>query len=340
VIKVITFENALDMASSNKKLHILLGNGFSRACRNNIFAYDALFNRANFNNLSPYIRNAFTALSTIDFEIVMRGLRQAATIILLYQEDNHQLANQLRIDADSLKEVLVSAIADSHPEMPSDIDNQSYAACKKFLNHFQRIFTLNYDLLLYWTLMQTEIKPNIPCDDGFRKPDDGEAGYVTWEPENTYNQNIYYLHGALHIFDAGTKIQKYTWVNTGIRLIEQIRSALQSNIYPLFVAEGESRQKLERIRHSDFLSKAQRSLLNISGSMFIYGHSLADNDSHIFRLLLKSKIQQIFISIYGDPHDPSNKQVITRANSLAHQGLSKKPLTIEFYDASSAHVWG
>src|SRR2546423_14725483 len=131
---------------------------------------------------------------------------------------------------------------------PRDISAESYAACKTFLAHFNRIYTLNYDLLLYWAFMQDEIEPSLSCDDGFRTPDDGPADYVTWEPDNAYDQQkIYYMHGALHIFDAGAEIQKYTWRNTGIRLVEQIRNALQRNLYPLFVAEGESLQKLARI---------------------------------------------------------------------------------------------
>ena len=68
------------------------------------------------------------------------------------------------------------------------------------------------------------MEPDSPCDDGFRKPED-DAPYVTWEPENTYKQNVYYAHGGLHLFDAGAVLQKYTWSNTGIPLIKQIRAA-------------------------------------------------------------------------------------------------------------------
>ena len=32
---------------------------------------------------------------------------------------------------------------------------------------------------------------------------------MTWEP-GRHAQNIHYLHGALHIFDAQTEVQKYT----------------------------------------------------------------------------------------------------------------------------------
>ena len=65
----------------------------------------------------------------------------------------------------------------------------------------------------------------------------------------TDRQNIFYLHGALHVFDAENELKKYTWVRTGIRLIEQIRAALQANLYPLIVAEGQSQEKMARILH-------------------------------------------------------------------------------------------
>ncbi len=338
--ELLTFEQALAGVAGDKQPHVLLGNGFSRACRDDIFAYEALFDRANFEDLSPHARNAFDRLQTTDFEVVMRALRQAATLIELYQSENQALADQLKADADGLREVLVSAIAGSHPELPADIEPEAYMACKEFLARFNRIFTVSYDLLLYWALMQSEIEPNVRCDDGFRKPENVNAEYVTWEPENTYEQNVYYLHGALHIFDAGVEIQKYTWINTGIRLIEQVRSALQQNLYPLFVAEGKSARKLERIRHSDFLSKAQRSMLNIGGTLFTYGHSLAENDSHILRLIVKSKVKQLFVGIYENPESVANQETIRRAEELAHQRPASKPLEVQFYDAGSAQVWG
>jgi hypothetical protein len=115
--------------------------------------------------------------------------------------------------------------------------------------------TLNYDLLLYWAQMHNEEGNEPSSDDGFRKPeDDYDAAYVTWESGNSHKQNTWFLHGALHLFDAGTEIQKYTWVNTGLRLIDQIRDALKRDYFPTFVAEGTSNEKLIRIRHNDYLA--------------------------------------------------------------------------------------
>jgi len=330
----------LKKVEDGKKPHVLLGNGFSRACKDDIFAYSALFERADFKRISIFGKKAFGVLKTTDFEIVMDALRQATKLIRLYSPKNKKLSKRLNKDAKGLKEVLVDAIAGSHPSFPADIPTEAYRFCKKFLNRFNRIYTLNYDLLLYWTAMQDEVQPPIKCDDGFRTPDDKTAEYVTWEPENTYQQNIYYLHGGLHIFDAGHEIQKYTWVRTGVRLMDQIRSALDNELYPLFVAEGSSSQKLEKIRHSDYLSKAYRSFSAIKDPLFIYGHSLADNDKHFLRLIEKGKVSQVFVGLHGNPNKESNMKIILRARSLSTQRGKYNPLSVEFFDSKTAKAWG
>ena len=70
-------------------------------------------------------------------------------------------------DAEGLREVLVQAIAQNHPEFPAAIADDQYRGCRVFLANFANIYTLNYDLLLYWALMHDELPPAVPCDDGF-----------------------------------------------------------------------------------------------------------------------------------------------------------------------------
>lgn len=323
-----------------KKAHLLLGNGFSRACRDDIFSYDSLFERADFASLSREARAAFDALNTTDFEVVMSSMRRASALIRAYRGASDELAVQFTRDSDGLREVLVQAISGSHPAFPAEIESGRYAACKEFLAHFRNIYTLNYDLLLYWANMQNEVAPPLVCDDGFRTPPSGKAGYVTWEIENTDKQNVFYLHGALHLFDAGAELQKYTWVNTGERLIEQIRHALSENKYPLFVAEGSSRSKLERIRHSDYLSRGLRSFAHISGDLVVFGHSFADNDDHVLRLIFRQKTGRLYVGLFGDPESPANKRIVRKAMDFGAQRSTSRPLEVQFYDAATARVWG
>ena len=337
---LLSFEAALARVRDGRAPHLLLGNGFSRACRDDIFAYTALFDRADFNRLSPLARQSFDVLGTTDFEVVMRALRNAARLMTLYAPAHPKVASRLQEDADGLREVLVRAIAENHPAWPGEIDLARYAACRRFLARFDNVYTLNYDLLLYWAVMHSEIAPHVRSDDGFRTPEEGEQEYVTWEP-GRHAQNIYYLHGALHIFDAGTEVQKYTWTNTGIRLIDQIRAALNNGLYPIFVAEGESRQKFERIRHSDFLSKAYRSFQEIGNALFVFGHAMAPNDDHIIRLIGRGKVKQLFVGIYGDEQDEGNQRIRRKVETLQGMRPARRPaLEVGYFAAQDAHVWG
>ena len=103
--KVITFNRALKLTKEANKRHVLLGNGFSIACRADIFQYGKLFDRADFKGLGATARAAFKALKTTDFEIVMRALRHAAELATVYAKKNPDLATRMLRDADGLREV-------------------------------------------------------------------------------------------------------------------------------------------------------------------------------------------------------------------------------------------
>lgn len=78
---MMTFQQALKDSVQFNTRHALLGNGFSIACRPDIFLYGKLYERADFSSLSPYTKNAFEALSTQDFERVIKALRDTKEII-------------------------------------------------------------------------------------------------------------------------------------------------------------------------------------------------------------------------------------------------------------------
>jgi hypothetical protein len=336
---VISFADALAAVRENATRQLLLGNGFSRALRDDIFCYNRLLEQADFADLSPAGRLSFERLGTADFEVVMRALRVASMLVALYVPDNPDLAARISRDADGLREVLVATIAHNHPDRPDDIVPEAYSHCRRFLANFNAVYTLNYDLLFYWAIMQVELEPRLNFDDGFRMPEGGEAEYVTWEVEKAGTQSVFYLHGGLHIIDAGTEIRKLTWANTGVALIDQIREALLSDRYPLFVAEGDSAQKLARIKHSSILSHAYQSFSQISGALFVYGHSMSQNDEHIVRLIERNQGSQLFVGLHGDPASEGNQRIIQRAEGIAQARPPDRSLDLRFFSADSAHVW-
>ena len=104
----------------------------------------------------------FGALDTQDFEIVVRALQHAAIISKIYRPKDADLANQLRTDLDKLKANLIRAVAGRHPPRPNEIIDDRYVSCRTFLSNFiseasdGKVYTMNYDLLLYWALMHED----------------------------------------------------------------------------------------------------------------------------------------------------------------------------------------
>jgi hypothetical protein len=344
---VLPFEQALKAIRIAKHQHLLLGNGFSIALRPDIFTYGSLYENADFSKI-PHVKKLFDSLKTQDFEVVIKHLQDAATVLSVYKPDDAALTKGLRADAAAIKDALVTAIAKRHPDRPFDVKPEQYAGCRAFLSKFEHIFTLNYDVLLYWALMQSEVDQlSLRHDDGFRHPeDDPQAPWVSWQQGNS--ASVCYLHGALHLFDAGSEITKYTWSKTDKPIVEQIRSALDEEKYPLFVSEGTSASKKARILHSGYLHKAHRSFEGCcqpaGNAIVIYGHSLADNDDHVLKCIARGNCGWLLVSLFGDAGSPANKAIIAKAEKLAElRGPAagrRQSLEVIYYDAESAKVWG
>lgn len=361
--RFVTFAEALRETATNKR-QLLLGNGFSIALFPGCFDYRSLLASADFTAV-PQARAAFDALGTTDFEVVIQALRSAVTLAPVYAI---AAATGALMDehSSSLKELLVQSIAGKHPARPADITEAQYQACRQFLSHFVgdsrdgprdlrgKIYTLNYDLLLYWTLLHIDrmaiVHPNVEellHDDGFRSPDaDYDAPYVVWEAEGGANkQNIHFLHGGLHLYDYGAELQKLCWERGGgVPLIDQIRSALHDGMFPLFVAEGDSAAKLTRIRHSGYLQRSLKSfaevMRGVDSAVFIFGHSLAPNDEHVLRFIERGKIRRLYVSLFGPQDSVINRGIIARAERMSAARPDRFPLEVVFYSAQEAAVWG
>src|SRR3546814_5892144 len=109
--------------------------------------------------------------------------------------------------------------------------------------------------------------------------------------------------------------------------------------FPLFVDEGKSNQKLAKIKHSAYLHHSYKSfsaqMAQRNDALFIFGHSLAENDQHILKKIARGKIGQIYVGLYGDPESLGSKQIKSAANALAHLRDEKSQLQVAFFNARS-----
>jgi hypothetical protein len=292
------------------------------------------------------VGNVFKELKTTDFEKVMNALDFCQQVMGVYAPSNKKMAEKILNDVNDLRAVLVKTIAGNHPGHPSDIDDGEYKHCIGFLSNFEKVYSTNYDMLLYWATMKAMEFKLGKWDDGFRDPYFGdpedyiEEEYVEWM-NSGHKQNVYYLHGALHLFYSGPSLQKYCWSRTGTRLLEQINSALESKRYPLIVAEGSSDQKLEKVQRSNYLGHNYRSLGSITGNLFVYGLSFSENDNHIAEQIRRNtSIKNVFVSVYGEPDSEANKILAQNTSKLKKGRSGRKPLFLHYFDARSAEVWG
>lgn len=355
MVDLLSFDEAIEDSTNYSKRHLLLGNGFSIACRPDIFHYGSLFSRADFSQ-NPNLSRVFDELGTQDFEIAIRSLEGAAKLTPIYAPEDADASIRMTADAAALKEILLTTIAGNHPDVPGDIPDEQFWSCRRFLSFFLgpnndgQVYTLNYDLLLYWTLMHEGAPFDDPIrlatNDGFGNDEnDPNADYVVWQGETgAHNAKVHFLHGALHLFDAGNELQKFTWIRTNDRLIDQARAAISDNKFPLFVAEGSSAQKKSKIRHNAYLYQGFKQLTanakQVRNCFFVHGHSLAMNDDHILSRLGRGRFGKLYISLFGDPRSDGNRQIIAKAKHLAGLRDERYPLQLGFYDAQTANVWG
>ena len=355
MVSVLTFAEAIGDSIQHKKRHLLLGNGFSIACQPTIFTYGSLFEQANFST-APRLPAVFETVGTTDFEHVIRLLEDASRVVSIYVSGAAEAAAHMPEDAETLKDILIRTVADNHPDIPNEVAVEQFRSCGRVLQHFLadtnrdgKVYTLNYDLLLYWTLMHEDMgfddPINMATNDGFGRDEDTEPEYVNWMGESgAHGQRVHYLHGALHLFDAGAELQKYTWINTGKPLLEQAREAMGARKFPLFVAEGKSRQKLTKIKHSAYLHHSYKSfsaqMRQKDDCLFIFGHSLAENDQHILKKIARGRVRKIYVGLYGDTETSVNQNIRRAASDLAVLRQARYPLEVAFFDAASAKVWG
>ena len=342
---LLTFPEALSAAadvSNSTNFNVLLGNGFSIECRSNTFRYAALLEAADFSGLSVDANAVFGGFETYDFERIIEVLEASARLIAMYGDEAASLIERLRADAEIVRNGLAEAIAKKHPEAPTDLTDDEYRHAQRFLGNFDRVYTANYDLLLYWTIMHERDDGLVfPMNDGFSNPDEPDADYVAWERYRWTNQRIYYLHGGLHLFDFGHELRKFTWSRTGIRLVDQIRNALATQRYPLVVTEGSTLKKEEKIQHNSYLAYCLRSFASIQAPLFMHGVSMSPNDDHIFQRIRYGKTQAVFLSVHGDTESPGNRALVARVQQLADSRPEWRPaLNVFVYDAATANVWG
>lgn len=319
---------------------LLLGNGASRAVWDK-FKYSSLYKEAQkAGRLDANLVQLFADFKTRDFEYILRLLSQTSKVngIINIKEKKSLLLYQ------NLQEALIETIRSIHPE--AEQVRSLLLPMAKFMKRFDTVLNLNYDLLVYWAMLEAKNHFGQWFKDGFIDEGRFDNNYeYLWEPYDDADGAtlVFYPHGSLILatdsYGGEIKLSK-----TGDQYLLKTILGIwkeQDNI-PLFISEGAATKKLQAIRRSNYLKTVyDREVNKVCESLVVYGWKFGDQDEHILKGIIKGGVERIAVSVHMVSNDPQtyceyvNHKVRTMENTLRKKPESK----IYYYDSDSDKVW-
>lgn len=266
---------------------LLVGNGASRAIWDG-FSYSSLFEAACLptvqNHLTPEAQDVFQRLGTRNFEQVLSRLLIAAEVSAVLGLPDAPFMEQYQ----RIKDALAAAV--HHVHIPWDrLPNDVLIAIGDALSRYSRVYSTNYDIVIYWAAMQMNARPiNHKFKDYFWTRGQEETTEFHISDAEVWGENvtgILYLHGALHLvrtIDGGThKVCNHE----GARVLDRFGEPMLEGAVPLVVSEGDSSNKLASIEQSSYLSHALAVFSFDHEPLVILGHSLGSSDDHLVKAI-------------------------------------------------------
>ena len=311
---------------------LLLGIGFSIACNQN---FDLSNLTQQMINSNPIISSIFRHLQkgNLDIEETMRIVNDSKKVLEYFYQQNQNTyfdnaIKQLQIFIENLKTQFITTIQTNH--IPN-IDDGAKMSARNFITIYNCIFTLNYDLLLYWVTSLNWAT----FSDGFGRADDGLLIFN----HNFGAKPFYFLHGALHLFySSGDIIKLETSIPYYSNILDEINIQLTNNQYPVCVTAGTTDEKREMIKGNYYLSRCFDALCFLCDyNLIIFGTRLKDNDEHIRKAILQSGVKNIFFSVSNN----SWMQAKQDLNAFIQNANTKgKNVFFYNYDDPKFDVWG
>lgn len=300
-----------------KKSSILLGNGFSINFSDTLIyknLYDLFITKCS--NESKALFNAF---ETRNFELVLESIEIAKTVCETLSINNPAFENFKK----EVREGLIDSINTIHPR-PISVDYKLVSSVAKQIKDFNQIYTTNYDLFLYYIVLDTHKFGDHFFNSHSRKYN------AFGEPDQMSNNHIYFLHGALFLFEHEITTLKILRPNDGW-LLNEITEQIANNNYPLFISEGKSETKLKAIQSNKYLLFALNQFTKCNDkNLVIYGQSLSGQDEHLVKIIDKS-FDKIAISIRPQSWGTIGELRAEKNRISSHFKKTK----VDFYDSNS-----
>ncbi|MFC3833849.1 MULTISPECIES: DUF4917 family protein [Deinococcus] len=313
-----------DFSSVNLNSHrfLLLGNGFSIGVDRG-FSYGSLYTAAQAKGLLKQKEmELFSSFNTTDFEYLLRKLSQASTVNKILDIDHMTPQTKYNL----IKNSLIGSVNHVHPQLAT-LNRDWLESASEFLAKMHSVFSLNYDLLIYWIAAYKNF-------DGFT--DYFWAGKLNFDPTDTVlwyqgKTQLYYPHGALFIYEDNNG-DIYKVRNSDKSVLERIGEYLADYSIPIFVSEGTSDEKLRKIKTNLYLSFAYKRIKECKNGLIVFGTSLSSQDAHIVKAISESAVDRIAFGIYVGSKDPFE---VESEKARVKVLFKDKKITWTFFDSST-----
>ena len=232
---------------------LILGNGASMAIHAG-FGYSSLREAAkDKGHITPQVADIFRAFDTNDFELVLRRLWEATLVNKALGVEPGRVEQAYQ----QVRTALISTVRDIH--ISHEDAKRHFTPMFQFMKSFDTVFSLNYDLLVYWAMMASQGELRRWFKDGFQE---GGVFREDWETlRKPYGADgttlVFYPHGSL----LTARREDYTEgkltlpPGVGATLLDRILQLWETgSASPLFVSEGTAEHKKMSIANSNYLS--------------------------------------------------------------------------------------
>lgn len=312
---------------------LILGNGASIAIDER-FDYSSLYEEA---SIKDDVRDVFCYAKTYDFELVLKMLHDTKNVNKFLGIKDKKTKPAYR----NLRDALIKTVKKIHP--PYDDVSFKLKSYAEFMKNFKIVVSLNYDLLVYWTMLAANRRGK---KHSFKDCFYYEGRLVdNWqdyrEPYGRAKKTtlVFFQHGNLVLatdqYGEECKISQTGYKN----LLETVFDKWKSEDYiPLFVSEGTNKQKRRAIHRSHYLNVVYGSVFRDLGqTLVIYGWSMKKKDVHILKTIGKIKgLKSVAVSVHTSLRNHKKCQDV---KSRLRKVTENKKLQVKFFDAESAGKW-
>lgn len=322
----VSYDEIIEEIKRKKPCHLLIGNGFS-------IAFDECFGIRE--NTLEEVGTRYSSMFSLGTNV---SESDNESISSSSGKDLLRIKPNLKQRKENYPNVMFWEVARKHPTSIEMIRSSEAKNCVNFigfyLNNGGKVFTTNYDMLLYWSIVkgrELEFSEVCPLEyvDGFTSFNE-KLGRVYWNGP-TDDQNIFYCHGAMNLDASDGKCFRH--MNDMLTMSSVISEFFDKKKRPLVVSAEKYTDKLDVINQNQYLKDCIDKLANLSGSLVVIGLSLTQNDDHIVDALA-SACRKNKLRVYYGYFEEEDKKTL---KSLVK---SKPDLKIkEYFYSGSANIW-